>query len=82
MSKIIVCTKQFGHLIKNHRKNLQLTQKELAAVSGCGVRFIQDLEKGKVSCELGLSLRVMVMLGIQLEAKLPMLIEAQEHAVE
>lgn len=82
MSKIILCAKQFGILIKNNRKILHLTQKELAAVCGCGVRFIQDLEKGKQSCELGLSLRVMAMLGVRLEVKLPSLIAVQENAVE
>lgn len=82
MSKIILSAKQFGILIKNNRKILQLTQKELAAVCGCGVRFIQDLEKGKQSCELGLSLRIMTMLGVRLEVKLPSLIEVQEHAAE
>lgn len=82
MSRIILSAKQFGILIKNNRKILQLTQKELAAVSGCGVRFIQDLEKGKQSCELGLSLRVMAMLGVRLEVKLPSQLEVSEHAVE
>ncbi|MGE3318126.1 MAG: transcriptional regulator [Candidatus Berkiella sp.] len=73
MIKTASSAKQFGNLIKMNRKAHQLTQKELAGVCGCGVRFIQDLERGKKSCELGLSLWVLTMLGIRLEAKIPLM---------
>lgn len=72
MIKTASSAKQFGNLIKINRKAHKLTQKELAGVCGCGVRFIQDLEKGKKSCELGLSLWVLTMLGIRLEANIPL----------
>ncbi len=71
--KIISSARQFGYLIKRVRKSAQLTQKELAAASGTGVRFIQDLEKGKTSCELDKALLVASMLGIRLDARLPVL---------
>lgn len=70
--KIISSSRQFGNLIKRTRKLHHLTQKELAAASGTGVRFIQELEKGKMTCELDKALRVAGMLGIRLEARLPM----------
>ncbi len=79
MIKTASSARQFGNLIKNNRKSNHLTQKELAGVCGCGVRFIQDLEKGKPSCEIGLSLRVLAMLGIRLEAKLPELPENDKY---
>lgn len=82
MIKTATSAKQFGNLIKINRKAFKLTQKELAGVCGCGVRFIQDLEKGKKSCELGLSLWVLTMLGIRLEAKLPNLPSVVEHVGE
>lgn len=81
MIKTATSARQFGNLVKKHRKSNQLTQKELAGVCGCGVRFIQDLEKGKASCEIGLSLRVLTMLGIRLEAKLPPLPENDDHGL-
>jgi y4mF family transcriptional regulator len=69
--KTIVSSRQLGILIKKIRKNNKITQKNLAAVCGTGVRFIQDLEKGKPSCELQKSLMVANMLGIKLIAHLP-----------
>jgi hypothetical protein len=49
----------------------KVTQKELAAACGTGIRFIRELEKGKASCELGKALLVAAMLGIKLEALPP-----------
>lgn len=69
--KIVGTAKQLGVLIKNVRKAHGLTQKELAGACGTGVRFIQELEKGKSTAELGKSLYVAKMLGLTLEVKLP-----------
>lgn len=69
--KNIATPKQLGHLIKLGRKSISLTQKELAGACGTGIRFIQELERGKVTCSLGKALWVTKMLGIKLEAKIP-----------
>lgn len=69
--KIITTSRQFGNQIKRMRKAYKMTQKALAAASGTGVRFIQDLEKGKQTCELNKALNVAAMLGIRLEAHTP-----------
>jgi y4mF family transcriptional regulator len=61
----------FGKLVKETRKANTVTQKELAAACGVGIRFIRELEKGKASCELGKALLVATMLGIKLKASLP-----------
>ncbi|HRE32502.1 MAG TPA: helix-turn-helix domain-containing protein [Candidatus Berkiella sp.] len=82
MIKVVLSAKQFGNLVKINRKKYHLTQKELAAVCGCGVRFIQDLEKGKQSCELGLSLSVLAMLGIRLDAVTPVIPEPVLHVIK
>lgn len=66
--KEIESTKTLADLIKNTRKKQGLTQAELAAASGVGVRFIVDLEKGKLTCEIGKTLNVLKMLGITLKA--------------
>lgn len=63
--------KIFGNLIKTTRKNMRLTQSELAAAAGTGIRFIRELEQGKPSCQLEKSLFIAVMLGIKLEATSP-----------
>ena len=61
------CTpQQIATLIRETRKNLGVTQKDLALTSGTGIRFIIDLEKGKDTCEVGKALRVLNTLGIKI----------------
>ena len=64
----ITSAKDFGSLIRQERTRQNLTQSEVAAACGTGVRFIVDLEKGKPSCELDKALMVAAMLGIKLSA--------------
>jgi len=53
-----------GTLIRNTRKALGATQKNLAMTTGTGLRFIIELEKGKPTCQLGKVLTVLHTLGI------------------
>ena len=55
-----------GGSIKDRRKELKMTQAELALVSGTGTRFISDLENGKPTCVLGKTLQVLDCLGLEL----------------
>ena len=64
---------EFGKLIRNIRKKSGLTQTALAAAAGIGERFIRELEKGKPTCQFEKALLIAQMLGIKLEAKLPMI---------
>ena len=57
---------EIGALIRETRKRLCATQKDLALTAGTGLRFVIDLEKGKETCELGKSLRILQTLGITL----------------
>jgi y4mF family transcriptional regulator len=57
---------QIGSLIRQTRKSLGATQKDLALTSGTGLRFVIDLEKGKQTCEIGKALTVLQTLGIKL----------------
>ena len=57
--------KQIGKLIRETRKNLGVTQRDLALTSGTGMRFVIDLEKGKETCEIGKALRILNTLGIK-----------------
>lgn len=72
----ILNTKDYGGLIRTIRKQHKLTQAQLAAATGLGVRFVRELEKGKPSCQLEKALLVARMLGIKLEVNLP---EAESH---
>jgi len=62
---------QIGMSVRETRKRLGMTQSELALVSGVGLRFIHDLERGKPTIRLEPTLRVLEALGIQLEAVPP-----------
>jgi HTH-type transcriptional regulator/antitoxin HipB len=56
---------QIGQLIRDTRKKLGVTQKDLALTSGTGLRFIIELEKGKETCEIGKVLAILNTLGIK-----------------
>ena len=58
--------KQLGKIIRDARKDEQLTQAELAGLAGIGIRFISELERGKETCELGKALTILHMLGLSL----------------
>jgi y4mF family transcriptional regulator len=55
---------EIGQLVRESRKRLGVTQKDLALTSGTGLRFVIDLEKGKETCQIGKVLTVLQTLGI------------------
>jgi y4mF family transcriptional regulator len=57
---------EIGKVIRDTRRRLGVTQKQLALTSGTGVRFIIDLEKGKQTCEIGKTLTILHTLGIKI----------------
>lgn len=59
----IQTTKQLGIALRAARKELGLTQPQLALAAGVGVRFIVDLEAGKATLRLENVLRVIDALG-------------------
>ena len=54
---------ELGKFVKKERKAMGLTQADLALTSGTGLRFISDLENGKISCQIGKTLTVLNTLG-------------------
>ncbi len=55
-----------GQIVRESRKRLGVTQKDLALTSGTGLRFVIDLEKGKETCQIGKVLIVLQTLGVQI----------------
>jgi len=55
-----------GKIVRETRKKLGNTQKDLALTSGTGLRFVIDLEKGKETCQIGKALTILHTLGIRL----------------
>jgi HTH-type transcriptional regulator/antitoxin HipB len=54
---------QLGEALRAARKVLGMTQSEIALVSGVGLRFVVELERGKPTLQLGKVLRVIDSLG-------------------
>jgi len=62
---------ELGATIRTRRKQLKVTQKDLAMTCGTGLRFISDLEKGKPTCQIGKILQVLQALGLKLQISIP-----------
>lgn len=56
-----------GQAVRHARKQLSLTQPQLALAAGVGVRFIVELEAGKPTVRLESVLRVLHALGGELQ---------------
>ena len=52
--------------VKHQRKKQQLTQNELAAKAGVGIRFIRELEQGKETLQLNKVNQVLALFGFNL----------------
>jgi y4mF family transcriptional regulator len=63
--------KEIGKFVRETRKKLSVTQKDLALTAGTGLRFVIDLERGKETCEIGKALTILHTLGIRLTLTSP-----------
>ena len=52
--------------LKNKRKQLNLTQQQLAEKSGVGLRFIRDLEQGKTTLRMDKVIQAQKLFGQEL----------------
>lgn len=59
-------TAHMGMLIKKRRKQIGLTQKELATKVGCGARLITEVEAGKSTAQFGKVLEVLKALNLRI----------------
>lgn len=57
---------ELGRFIRITRKSLGVTQRNLALAAGTGLRFLIELEKGKETCEIGKTLKVLNTLGVRI----------------
>jgi DNA-binding XRE family transcriptional regulator len=59
---------EFGRLIRQGRRALGMTQRDLALVINAGERFVVDLEAGKGTSQLGKALAAAQAVGVQISA--------------
>ena len=57
-------TRRFGRLIRQRRQEMGITLEDLATVSGVGVRFVHELERGKPTCQIGRAFVVAGLVGL------------------
>ena len=69
MSQVIKDSKSLGDLIRLRRKDLNLTQAQLAALAQVSPRYVFDLEDGKTSVRLDKLLPVLETLGLTMSLK-------------
>ena len=62
-------SEDLGRLLRAERRAQGLTQEELAMAAGTGVRFVGDLERGKPTCRVGETLRMIATLGLEVELR-------------
>jgi len=60
-----------GALIREHRLKLGLDQAALAKKAGTSRKWLVEVENGKPRAEIGLVLRTLKVLGIELDANAP-----------
>jgi y4mF family transcriptional regulator len=57
--------KKIGQIIKQRRKNLLITQKELADLSGIGINTLTKIERGEANPSLDVLQKVLDTLGLE-----------------
>ncbi|MBA4159564.1 MAG: helix-turn-helix transcriptional regulator [Gemmatimonadetes bacterium] len=65
----ILTAKDLGHVIRERRKHLGLDQGVLAKRAGVSRQWVVEIERGKARAEVGLVLRVLGVLGVDLLAR-------------
>ncbi len=60
-----------GRAVRTMRKQLGLTQPELAMTAGTSVRFVVELERGKPTCRLSKVMDVLATLGARFDVVAP-----------
>lgn len=66
---IIENIKELGTVIRQCRKNQRVTQRQVAALAGVSPRLVSELERGKVTIEIGRAFRVAQTVGLTIEVK-------------
>lgn len=65
----IIDSNALGEAIRKRRKELGYTQAYLSDLTGFSVSFISDLERGKATAEIGKTIDLINLLGLDLEVE-------------
>ena len=67
----IPSTAELGNAIRAVRRTSGVRNDDLAATAGLSKQFVQDVEHGKPTAQLGLILKLLAELGVPLSADIP-----------
>lgn len=70
--------KSLGQWLRFVRTSVGLTIEDAAALAGVSKQSFSDLEHGKSGCRLGITIKILDSLGIDLEVNIPSLGERNE----
>ena len=66
---IIKNVQELGVFIRKCRKNQGVTQRQISALAGVSPRLVGELERGKVTIEIGRAIRVASAVGLTIDIK-------------
>ena len=69
-SQSIVIMDNLGNSIKERRKALAITQRELAALSGVGINTLTKIERGEANPSLKVIMSILNTLGLEMDIKI------------
>lgn len=58
-----------AEVIKKRRKMLDISQRDLAEMAGIGLATIKDIERGKGNPSMGTVMKIMEVIGMEIEYK-------------
>ncbi|MCR5232841.1 MAG: helix-turn-helix domain-containing protein [Lachnospiraceae bacterium] len=59
----------FGLVLRQRRKEMDYTQREISDITGFSISFISDLENGKSTAEIGKVIYLANVLGLDIDIK-------------
>ncbi len=65
----ITDAKSLGNAIRQRRKELKYTQGYISEITGLSVSFLSDLENGKSTAEIGKTIEVINLLGLDINVE-------------
>jgi y4mF family transcriptional regulator len=65
-----VIVEELGNIIKERRKSLSVTQRELAALAGVGINTLTKIERGEANPSLKVVMSLLNTLGLEMDIKI------------
>ena len=61
---------RLGNVIKERRKTLSITQRELAALAGVGINTLTKIERGEANPSFKVFIRILNTLGLEIDIRI------------